>query len=119
MPLELNTQPVRPQNRPFQWFGTVIVTLWPTGSTQPVADSGTLASGEAAAQMVWPVRLTKVTRRAPDERGPAVGVTGDDAWTDGGTVCDTARGGAVVAAGGLAVGDWPAVTAVAGGVARG
>jgi hypothetical protein len=59
----LKTQPVRPQNRVFRLFGAVIVTLWPAGSTQPVADSGELALGAAATQIVSAMWLVKVTRR--------------------------------------------------------
>jgi hypothetical protein len=82
VPALLNTQPVRPQNRPFQLFGTVIVTLCPAGSTQPVAASGALVSGEAATQMVWLTWLTKVTRRSVPV---ADGADDDEAggWADG------------------------------------
>lgn len=42
-----NTQPVRPQKRVFRLSGAVMVTLWPAGSTQPVAESGEVALGAA------------------------------------------------------------------------
>ena len=42
-----------------------MVTLWPAGSTQPVAESGEVALGAAATQMVSAMWLTNVTRRWP------------------------------------------------------
>ena len=64
-PALLKTQPVRPQNRVFRLFGVVMVTLWPAGSTQPVAASGEVALGAAATQIVCDILLTNVTRRWP------------------------------------------------------
>ena len=61
-----NTQPVRPQNRPFQWLGTVMVRVCPGGSTQPVAASGCAGFCAAATQTVWRTRLTNVTWCDPD-----------------------------------------------------
>src|SRR6201999_1773283 len=43
----------------------MMLTLWPTGSTQPVAASGWVWSGEAATPIVWVTRLTTVTTRLP------------------------------------------------------
>src|ERR1700760_4878450 len=43
----------------------MMLTLWPTGSTQPVAASGWVWSGEAATQIVWVTRLTNVTTPLP------------------------------------------------------
>src|ERR1700722_7229646 len=59
------TQPVRPQNRPFQCSGTTMVRLGPGFSVQPVRASGCAGFCAAATQMVWVTRLTNVTRWAP------------------------------------------------------
>src|SRR6266700_2992552 len=59
-PLELNEQPVRPQIRPPQPFGTVNVTLWPGASFQPVTGIGCWALGLVAAQIVSVSALTIV-----------------------------------------------------------
>jgi hypothetical protein len=56
---------VRPQNRPFQWSGKVIVTLRPAGSTQPVTASGWAGFCAAATQIVWLTLLTNVASRDP------------------------------------------------------
>ena len=77
---------MRPQNRVFRLFGVVIVTLCPTGSTQPVAASGVLAFGAAATQIVCRIRLTNVTRRrepaAPEGGGSEA--AGDEEVVDTG-----------------------------------
>ena len=65
-----------------------MLTLWPAGSTQPVAASGCAASGEAATQIVCDTRLTNVTTRPP------AGAT-----TDGLTACPGPGSAAVVAEG--------------------
>jgi hypothetical protein len=44
-------------------FGVLIVTLCPAGSTQPVAESGDVALGAAATQIVSAIRFTNVTKR--------------------------------------------------------
>src|ERR1700761_343144 len=57
----------------------MMLTLCPTGSTQPVAASGCALSGEAATQIVWDTRLTNVTTRLPagaTTAGPAGDVAG-------------------------------------------
>jgi hypothetical protein len=82
------TQPVRPQNRVFRLFGVLIVTLFPGGSTQPLAASGVLGLGAAATQMVSFVRLTNVTSRRLEPAAPegsglgAAGAAGEDADVD-------------------------------------
>ena len=73
MPLLLNEQPVRPQKRPFQASGIVILTLVPGESTQPVVGKEPPA---AATQTVSCISLTKVTVRCP---GAGVGVLGGGA----------------------------------------
>ena len=120
VPLALKAHPVRPQNRLFQCSGTVIVTLCPTGRTQPVAASGCLASGAAATQIVWLVLLTNVTSRAPpDAAGPAVAelavvgpAAGPDRVGDADKAARLAEDRAV--AGFVAVGRWPGVAGCAG-----
>src|ERR1700761_93693 len=73
----------------------MMLTLCPTGSTQPVAVSGWALSGEAATQIVWDTRLTNVTTRLP-----AGATTAGPAADPAGAVVRAAGGGAAgVAAG--------------------
>jgi hypothetical protein len=73
--------------------------------------------------MIWLVRLTKVTRRAPadavDGSGPVMeegGVAGEGAWTDGGTVF---VGGTAFACDGRAAGEWLGIASATVGIAAG
>jgi hypothetical protein len=84
-----------------------MVTLCPTGRTQPVAASGCLASGAAAAQIVWVVLLTNVTSRAPIAADEAAEVAPAVGWDRVG-VADARRAGAEerAVAGLVAVAGW-------------
>src|SRR5712691_677272 len=119
------TQPVRPQNRPFQCFGTVMVRVCPGLSVQPVRASGCAGFCAAATQMVWLTRLTNVTRWAPaaaaaragaPAREAAAGETGGVAGTVGAPWEEAAEGvavtGLIAAARTPAAADRPACAAL-------